>query len=388
VKYLKIFAAVILILLILLISAKYYFNINPPFSFTGKKHTSGLPLDSLSLPPGFVIEIYADSIENARSMCLSPSGTVFVGNRSGKNVYALKDTDGDQFVDKKYILLKEGNMPNGVAFKDGHLYVAEVNRILKFENIESKLSSPGKPIVIYDKYPTEKHHGWKYIAFGPDNKLYVPVGAPCNICESADPVFNSITRMNEDGSGMEIVHSGIRNTVGFTWHPVSKQLWFTDNGRDLMGDEVPECELNMAPKDSLHFGYPYCHQGDIPDPEFGMKRKCSDFVPPVAKLGPHTAPLGLKFYSHDNFPQEYTNSIFVARHGSWNRSKKSGYDIVQVVLNADGSINSVKPFITGWLNTMTDDVWGRPVDILVTGDGSLLISDDYANVIYRVYYKR
>jgi glucose/arabinose dehydrogenase len=320
-------------------------------------------------------------------MCLSPSGILYVGNRSGKHVYALQDTDGDQFIDQKYTILKEGNMPNGVAFKDGHLYVAEVNRILKFENIEEKLSSPGSPIVIYDKYPTEKHHGWKYIAFGPDNKLYVPVGAPCNICESEDPVFNSITRINEDGSGMEIVQSGVRNTVGFTWHPVTKQLWFTDNGRDLMGDEVPECELNMAPKDSMHFGYPYCHQGDVPDPEYGKKRKCSEFVPPVAKLGPHTAPLGLKFYSGENFPQEYRNSIFVARHGSWNRSKKSGYDIVQVVLNDDGSVQSVKPFITGWLNTVTDDVWGRPVDVICTGDGSLLISDDYANVIYRVYYK-
>lgn len=386
-KYIKIFAAVILVLLIVLISAKYYFNINPPLSFTGSKNPSSLPLDSLKLPPGFVIEIYADSIENARSMCMSPSGILYVGNRSGKNVFALKDTDGDNVIDQKFVILKEGNMPNGVAFKDGHLYVAEVNRILKFENIEAKLSAPGNPIVIYDKYPAEKHHGWKFIAFGPDNKLYVPVGAPCNICESKDAVFNSITRMNADGSGMEIVHSGIRNTVGFTWHPITGHIWFTDNGRDLMGDDVPECELNVAPNDSLHFGYPYCHQGDIPDPEFGLKRKCSEFIPPAAKLGPHTAPLGLKFYSGDNFPSEYKNSLFVARHGSWNRSKKSGYDIVQVIFKEDGSVKAVKPFITGWLNEQTDDVWGRPVDIFCTSDGSMLISDDYANVVYRVYYK-
>ncbi|MBK8055612.1 MAG: sorbosone dehydrogenase family protein [Saprospiraceae bacterium] len=320
-------------------------------------------------------------------MCISPSGTLYVGNRSGKNVFALKDTNGDNVIDQKFVILKEGNMPNGVAFKDGNLYIAEVNRILKFKNIETKLSSPGTPIVIYDRYPTEKHHGWKYIAFGPDNKLYVPVGAPCNICESEDAVFNSITRMNEDGTGVEIVHSGIRNTVGFTWHPVTNQLWFTDNGRDLMGDETPECELNVAIKDSLHFGYPYCHQGDVSDPKFGTKRKCSEFVPPATKLGPHTAPLGLKFYTGDNFPSQYKNSLFIARHGSWNRSKKSGYDIVQVIFEDDGSVKAVKPFITGWLNEQTDDVWGRPVDIFCTSDGSMLISDDYANVVYRVYYK-
>lgn len=386
-KYLKIFGAVIFILILVLWAAKHYFNINPPFSFNGPKSKSDLPLDSLILPKGFIIEIYADSIDNARSMCISPSGTIFVGNRSGKNVYALHDTDGDHYIDKKFVILKNGNMPNGVAFKDGHLYIAEVNRILKFENIESKLSNPGSPKIIYDKYPTETHHGWKYIAFGPDNKLYVPVGAPCNICESKDPVFNSITRLNEDGSGMEIVHSGVRNTVGFTWHPMTQQLWFTDNGRDMMGDDVPECELNFAIKDSLHFGYPYCHQGDVPDPEFGSKRKCSEFVPPIAKLGPHTAPLGLKFYTGDHFPAEYKNSIFVARHGSWNRSKKSGYDIVQVVIDQNNNVKEVKPFISGWLNKETDDVWGRPVDILMLQDGSMLISDDYANVIYRVYYK-
>lgn len=386
-KYLKIFGAVIFILIMVLWAAKHYFNINPPFSFSGSKSKSDLPLDSLILPKGFIIEIYADSIDNARSMCISPSGTIFVGNRSGKNVYALQDADGDNYIDKKFVILKNGNMPNGVAYKDGHLYIAEVNRILKFENIESNLSNPGSPKIIYDKYPTETHHGWKYIAFGPDNKLYVPVGAPCNICESKDPVFNSITRLNEDGSGMEIVHSGVRNTVGFTWHPMTQQLWFTDNGRDMMGDDVPECELNFAHKDSMHFGYPYCHQGDVPDPEFGSKRKCSEFVPPIAKLGPHTAPLGLKFYTGDNFPAEYKNSIFVARHGSWNRSKKSGYDIVQVVIDQNNNVKEVKPFISGWLNKETDDVWGRPVDILMLQDGSMLISDDYANVIYRVYYK-
>lgn len=386
-KYIKILIAVVIIIIVILLSAKYIFNVNPPISLTGSKYQGDLPLDSLQLPEGFVINVYADSVKNARSMCLSPDGTLFVGTRSEGNVYALKDTDGDMKIDKKYLLLSGGNMPNGVAFLDGDLYVAEVNRIIKFENIESKLSNPGAPIVVYDKYPTEKHHGWKYIAFGPDGKLYVPVGAPCNICDSADKIYNSITRINPNGSNMEIVQSGVRNTVGFDWHPLTKELWFSDNGRDMMGDDVPECELNHAPKDSLHFGFPFCHQGDIPDPEFGKNRKCEEFIPPVSKMGPHTAPLGLEFYTGTQFPEQFKNQIFTARHGSWNRSKKSGYDIVLSTFNSDGTLKETKPFISGWLNPETDDVWGRPVDIELMPDGSMLISDDYADVIYRVHYK-
>ncbi|MGB4958476.1 MAG: PQQ-dependent sugar dehydrogenase [Saprospiraceae bacterium] len=386
-KYIKILAAVLLVAIIALLIAKYTFNINPPLRIFESSYKGNLPLDSLELPEGFAISVYADSVVNARSMCYSPDGTLFVGTRAEGNVYALKDTDGDMRVDKKYTLLSGGNMPNGVAFKDGHLYIAEVNRILKIENIESKLDHPGTPIVIYDKYPTEKHHGWKYIAFGPDSKLYVPVGAPCNICLSEDSIYASITRINTDGSGLEIVQSGVRNSVGFDWHPITKQLYFTDNGRDLMGDEVPECELNYAPKDKMHFGYPYCHQGDVPDPEFGKNQNCDQYTKPAAKLGPHTAPLGMTFYTGDQFPAEYKNQIFIARHGSWNRSKKSGYDIVLALLNADGTIKSTKVFIQGWLNPANDDVWGRPVDMEILPDGSLLISDDYADAIYRVYYK-
>jgi glucose/arabinose dehydrogenase len=386
-KYIKIFIAVLAVLIIVLLVAKYKFGVNPPISLLEKDYKGNLPLDSLSLPDGFTISIYADSVVNARSMCYSPGGTLFVSTRSEGNVYALKDMDGDNKIDKKYILLKGGNMPNGVAFKDGNLYIAVVNRILKIENVESKLENPGTPSVVYDKYPTETHHGWKYIAFGPDGKLYVPVGAPCNICESKDPVYASLTRINADGSGFEIVQSGIRNTVGFDWHPDTKELYFTDNGRDLMGDDVPECELNYAPKEKMHFGYPYCHQGDVPDPEFGKTRKCDEFTPPAAKMGPHTAPLGMTFYTGNMFPAEYKNQIFIARHGSWNRSKKSGYDIMLAVLNPDGSIKETKPFITGWLNPKNDDVWGRPVDMELLPDGSLLISDDYADVIYRVSYK-
>src|SRR5918994_7143810 len=250
-----------------------------------------LPLDKIKLPAGFTIDVYAE-VENARSMALSPSGVVYVGNKDKDKVYAVRDTNGDFKADKKWVLATGLNMPNGVAFKDGDLYIAEVCRISKIPGVESKLQNPPSPTTVKDDYPTETHHGWKYIAFGPDGKLYVPVGAPCNICESKDEVFASITRINQDGSGREIFAKGVRNTVGFTWHPDTKELWFTDNGRDMLGDDIPNCELNNAPKAGMHFGYPYCHEGGVKDPEFGNKRPCSDFIAPADKLGPHVAPLG------------------------------------------------------------------------------------------------
>lgn len=346
--------------------------------------SSKLQLSTIKLPPGFSINVYAE-VSNARSMAWSPSGTLFVGNRSGDKVFAVRDMDGDGKADKRWTLATGLNMPNGVAFKDGDLYVAEVSRILKFPAIESKLGNPGSPIVVYDKYPTETHHGWKYIAFGPDGKLYVPVGAPCNICESEDPVYASITRMNTDGTGMEIVASGVRNTVGFTWHPVSDELWFTDNGRDLLGDEVPPCELNKITQASMHFGYPYCHGGTIKDPEFGNKRPCADFTIPVQNLGPHVAPLGLKFYTGSMFPSQYTDQVFIAEHGSWNRSKKIGYR-VSLVNVENGESTGYSTFASGWLNDDEQKAWGRPVDVLVLPDGSMLVSDDMAGVIYRITY--
>ncbi len=384
-KFLKIAGWLILVLLAAWLVAKYVFKVNPPLAVPGKEHTPELHLDKLQLPKGFKVEIYASDIKNARSLCLSPEGTLYVGTRSAGNVYALKDTDGDNRCDKKFTLLTEGNMPNGVAVKDGDLYIAEVNRILKIPAVESRLEDPGTPEVVFDKYPTESHHGWKYIAFGPDGKLYVPVGAPCNICES-DSIYATITRINPDGSGMEIVQKGIRNTVGFAWQPGTNNLWFTDNGRDMMGDDIPDCELNHATQERMNFGYPYCHQGDVADPEFGAKHPCSDFTPPAARMGPHTAPLGMAFYTGNMFPAEYKNQILVARHGSWNRTKKSGYDIVFARLDAQGKVTEVKPFIEGWLNPADDDVWGRPVDLEVMPDGSVLISDDFADVIYRVTY--
>lgn len=346
-----------------------------------------LHLDRIQLPDGFKIEVFAEGVKNARSMALSPNGTLFVGTRKKGNVYAIRDTDGDYKADEIHTLAKGLNMPNGVAFKDGSLYVAEVSKILRYDDIENRLSDPPKPKVVYDKYPTESHHGWKYIAFGPDGKLYIPVGAPCNICESEDEVFNTITRINPDGSSFEIVQKGIRNTVGFTWHPDTDELWFTDNGRDWMDDESPSCELNYAPKDGMHFGYPYCHQGDLPDPEFGEKHDCNEFTPPAKKLGPHVAPLGLEFYTGDQFPEQYKKQIFIAEHGSWNRSKKIGYRIMVVNLEGNRAV-SYKPFATGWLDDSDDSIWGRPVDIELLPDGSMLVSDDHANTIYRISYEK
>lgn len=350
-------------------------------------------LEKIVLPDGFKIEIYASDVENARSMTVSPSGTIFVGNRKSDNVFALIDENKDGKVDKKYLITdKLKNMPNGVAFHEGDLYVAEVNKIWVFKDIENKLELidengfyPEDPILITDDFPSDKHHGWKYIAIGPDNKLYVPVGAPCNICESRDEIYSTITRMDLDGSNREIYARGVRNTVGFTWNKETGEMWFTDNGRDMLGDNYPPCELNKVTKPDQHYGYPYCHGGDISDPEFGSKYACEDFIKPMQNLGPHVAPLGLKFYDGDMFPEEYKGDIFIAEHGSWNRTKKIGYRITRVKIKDNKSVG-YEPFISGWLEKDINDAWGRPVDVLILEDGSMLISDDYANVIYRVTY--
>ncbi|MDP4712361.1 MAG: sorbosone dehydrogenase family protein [Saprospiraceae bacterium] len=350
------------------------------------KQFDTLPLEKIVLPEGFSIDIFATNVENARSMALSPKGTLFVGTRGQGDVYAIVDKNQDYKADKVYTIATGLKMPNGVAFRDGDLYVAEVNRILKYENIEKRLDNPPAPIVLNDTYPSETHHGWKYIAFGPDGKLYVPVGAPCNICESEDDIFNTITRINPDGSGREIVQRGIRNTVGFTWHPETGELWFTDNGRDWLGDDSPACELNHAPKDGMHFGYPYCHQGDLPDPKFGEKYPCSDFTPPVQQLGPHSAPLGLEFYTGNQFPDTYKHQVIIAEHGSWNRSTKIGYQLSLVTLEGSKA-TGYQPFAKGWLDETQDEPWGRPVDIEQLPDGSILVSDDFANAIYRISYQ-
>lgn len=348
-------------------------------------YTKTLPLDKIKLPAGFTIDVYAE-VEDARSMAISPSGVIYVGNKDKDKVYAIKDTNGDFKADKRWVLASGLNMPNGVAFKDGDLYIAEVSKISKIAAVESNLANPPAPTVVTDDYPTETHHGWKYIAFGPDGKLYVPVGAPCNICEPKEEIYASITRINSDGSGREIFAKGVRNSVGFTWHPTTKELWFTDNGRDMLGDDVPSCELNYAPKAGMHFGYPYCHEGTIKDPEFGNKRPCSEFTAPAEKLGPHVAPLGLKFYTGDQFPAEYKNQMFVAEHGSWNRTKKIGYNLSLVKLR-NNKVSGHELFASGWLDEAAQKAWGRPVDVLLLPDGSMLVSDDQANVIYRISYQ-
>ena len=361
--------------------------------FSSKNNDLDTFLEKIVLPDGFKIEIYASDVENARSMTVSPSGTVFVGNRKSDNVFALIDENKDGKVDKKYLITdKLKNMPNGVAFHEGDLYVAEVNKIWVFKDIENKLKLidengfyPEDPILITDDFPSDKHHGWKYIAIGPDNKLYVPVGAPCNICESRDEIYSTITRMDLDGSNREIYARGVRNTVGFTWNKETGEMWFTDNGRDMLGDNYPPCELNKVTKPDQHYGYPYCHGGDISDPEFGSKYACEDFIKPMQNLGPHVAPLGLKFYYGDMFPEEYKGDIFIAEHGSWNRTKKIGYRITRVKIKDNKSVG-YEPFISGWLEKDINDAWGRPVDVVILEDGSMLISDDYANVIYRVTY--
>ncbi|MGI9548152.1 MAG: PQQ-dependent sugar dehydrogenase [Flavobacteriaceae bacterium] len=352
-----------------------------------QKEVVSLPLDSLNLPDGFKIEVFAEGIDGARSMALGDKGTLFVGTRNEKRIYAIQDLNGDFKADKTIVLDTTLEVPNGVAFREGALYVAEVNRLLRYPNIEQQISEPPKPEVIYDDYPTEFHHGWKYIAFGPDDKLYVPVGAPCNICDSAvvDQRYASITRMDPDGSNREIYVNGVRNTVGFTWHPETKELWFTDNGRDFMGDDIPPCELNRVSEAGQHFGYPFCHGDSIKDPEFGDKYPCSDFVPPVQSLGAHVAPLGVKFYTGTMFPAEYRGHAFIAEHGSWNRSSKVGYRISVVKLDGNNAV-SYETFIDGWLDEESQEQFGRPVDLLFLKDGSLLISDDFGDAIYRVTY--
>ena len=348
---------------------------------------SQLPIERLRLPQGFTIEVYADSVDGARSMAMGDDGTLFVGTRNENKVYAIQDRDKDFRADNIIVLDTNLVSPNGIAYKDGSLYVAEVGRLLRYDDIESQLNNPPEPTVVYDDYPTEFHHGWKYIAFGPDDKLYVPVGAPCNICDStvSDKRFATITRMDSDGSNREIYAHGVRNSVGFTWHPETKEMYFTDNGRDMLGDDIPPCELNRVTESGQHFGYPYCHGGVVKDPEFGDQRPCSDFVAPFKALGAHVAPLGVKFYEGSMFPEKYKQYAFIAEHGSWNRSKKVGYKIALVQLQ-DNEAVGYETFLEGWLDEATQERFGRPVDLLFLEDGSLLISDDFGDAIYRVTY--
>jgi glucose/arabinose dehydrogenase len=339
-----------------------------------------LPTAKLKVPAGFNIEVYAAGMANARSLALGDKGTVFVGSRLLDKVYAIVDKDGKRTVK---VLASGLYRPNGVAFKNGTLYIAELSKVSKIDKVEDNLDNPPKPTVIYDNLPKDEAHGWKFIAIGPDNKLYVEVGQPGNNVLH-DDAHGQIRRMNLDGTGAEVYAFGVRHSVGFDWNPENKQMYFTDNGRDWMSEDVPEDELNRVTKVGEHFGAPYCLQGNIPDPEFGWGHSCSEFTPPVGLMGPHSASLGMRFYTGSMFPKSYKNAIIVARHGSWNRSKKFGGDVVVVKLNKDGTVKSKEPLITGFLEN--NSYIGRPVDVMQMKDGSLLVSDDWNGAVYRITY--
>ncbi|MBW8371920.1 MAG: sorbosone dehydrogenase family protein [Thiobacillus sp.] len=348
------------------------------FGWLAQAAADSLPLATLSLPPGFAMELFA-RVPNARQMALGKH-TLFVGSMRAGKVYAIPLRGA-----RKPVVIADGlNMPVGVAFRDGDLYVSAVSRILRLRDIEAHLNKPPRPEVVSSAYPTDTHHGWKFIAFGPDGKLYVPVGAPCNICAPDPDRYATITRLDVANGEIEVVARGVRNSVGFDWQPQSGELWFTDNGRDWLGDDAPPDELNRLGRPGEHFGYPYCHGGTIADPEFGPGRRCAEFVPPVQNLGAHVASLGMRFYTGTAFPERYRNAVFIAEHGSWNRSKKNGYRVSVVRLQGNRAV-SYEPFVSGWLQD--GSAWGRPADVLVMPDGSLLVSDDHAGAIYRVVFR-
>jgi glucose/arabinose dehydrogenase len=342
-------------------------------------------LANIHLPAGFAIDYFASNVPGARSLAKGPDGIVFVGTRSEGKVYAVVDKDKDGKADEVLTIVRKLHSPNGVAYRDGSLYVAEIGRVIRYDNIIKKLRHPPQPVVVNDSFPKEEHHGWKFIRFGPEGRLYVPVGAPCNVCERKDDHrFASIMRMKADGKDLEIYASGVRNTVGFDWNPQTGELWFTDNGRDWMGDDRPPDELNRAPVKGLHFGFPYRHGRDIADPEYGKKApKEYAFVPPEVELGPHVAALGMRFYNGTMFPAPYRGGIFIAEHGSWNRTTPIGYRITFVPLEK-GKATDYTVFAEGWLKGLAS--WGRPVDVEVMEDGSLLVSDDKKGAIYRITY--
>ena len=338
-------------------------------------------LEKIQLPEGFQIRMYAE-VPNARSLELADDGTLFVGNRSGDKVFAVRDTNDDGVAEEVNAIASGMNMPNGVDMRNGDLYVSDIDKIWRFPDVLNNLPDPSKELVT-DAFPTDRSHGWKFIKFGPDGKLYVPVGAPCNICKRDYNTYSNIMRMDPDGSNLETYVKGVRNTVGFDWHPESGELWFTDNGRDRMGDNRPPDELNRVVRQGEHFGYPFCHGGYLQDPQFDSKG-CEQFVAPTQKLGPHVAALGLEFYEGEMFPDSYQHVAFIAEHGSWNRSEKIGYRVTMVRLNDNDEATSYEVFARGWLQG--ESSWGRPVDVEVMDDGSMLVSDDAAGHVYRIVY--
>jgi glucose/arabinose dehydrogenase len=350
--------------------------------FSVAASAQNVDVDKLTLPDGFSVSVYAE-IENPRQLAIGANNTVFVGSLRG-SVWALINPEEDIRA-REAVRVAEGlNTPNGVAYHGGDLFVGEIDRISTIQNIDTKLNGVQSTKTVTDDLPNRRHHGFKFLAIGPDDKIYLPVGAPCNVCEEEE-IFGTLLKMNLDGSDLEIIAKGIRNTVGFDFHPSSGELWFTDNGRDMLGDDLPACEINRLSAEGQHFGFPYIHQGDLPDPRFGDGHNPRDYTPPVLKLGAHVAPLGLAFYRGEEFPKRFRNTVFWAEHGSWNRSQKSGYRVMMGKLDDDHErIISNEPFVEGWLEDQNN--WGRPVDILNMPDGSILISDDMANAIYRIAY--
>jgi glucose/arabinose dehydrogenase len=341
-----------------------------------------IPVDKIKVPAGFKVTLWAHGINNAREMVWGDKGTLFVSSRVAGNVYALVDKGDARDVK---VIAKGLNLPNGIAFKNGTLYIAEVSRITKMVGIEDKLDNPPAMEVVYDILPRDLPHGWKHLAFGPDGKLYFNIGAPCNICLPPDTHAN-LSRVNPDGTGFEYVAHGVRNSVGFDWHPITKKLYFTTHGRDWMGEDSPSDRFDVVTRKGQHFGYPFCHAGDMLDPEFGKGKNCNDYVKPLLKTGPHVAGNGVEFYTGSMFPAEYQSRAFLAQRGSWNRSKKVGFRVMMVTLDAKGGVAKYEPFAEGWLQG--DEIWGRPVYTRTMKDGSLLIADDYAGAIYRVSYSR
>lgn len=343
----------------------------------------GIHVEQIELPPDFAIELVTDEVPGARSLAMSPNGILYVGTRGVGAVYAIEGSLGaDQTT--VTVIASDLDVPNGVAWRDGSLFVAEKTRILRFDQIDTRIDDPSSPVVVVDGFPDEDLHGWRFISFGPDGMLYVPVGSPCNVCESDNSIYGSITRVNLTSNSMEIFATGIRNTVGFDWHPHTGELWFTDNGADHLGNDRPPDELNRAAETGLHFGYPYCHGGDFLDPDLGASRSCDEFIPPEIKLGPHVAALGMRFYTGESFPAEFRDRIFIAEHGSWNRDEPIGYRITMVRLDGTEAIE-YSVFAEGWLQG--EEAWGRPVDVEIAPDGSLFVSDDRAGAIYRISYQ-
>lgn len=342
-----------------------------------------IPVNRIKLPPGFKVEVWATGMPGGRAIVAGDNGKYYVGTRGIGRVYEVTDSGGARTV---RTVVDKLNQPSGVAYRNGSLYVMAIDKVLRFDGIAGNPNAQPVDMTAAFKLPKEQHHNWKYIAFGPDGKLYVPFGAPCNICELPSPEYAQIRRYNPDGSGMEVVATGVRNSVGFDWHPQTRELWFSNHGRDWLGDDTPNDTLHRVRATGLNHGFPFCHEGRMADPDVKKANACGGVEPPVALMGPHAASMGVMFYSGTMFPPEYRGALFNARKGSWNRTKKIGYDVVMVKAAPDGKNAQIVPFMTGFMNEADQSFWGRPAYLLQMKDGSLLVSDEQLGAIYRVSY--